>query len=177
MKDAGHRRAGRRLTPLFLDVLSWNVFDFSRTMLSDIVITDHALRILGEARLTGFEVLPTRIEGLPPRMSALTLPDLWEFVVTGKGGPAHRASRIVELQKCEVCGLVRHSAFEHGLQVDEANYDGSDFFTVAEYPKYILLNSRAKEVIEQAHLTNVSFLESSKVEWPTGVLKPRPVVA
>ena len=172
-KDAGHQRAGRRLTDLFLDVLSWNVTDFSRTMLSDIVITDHALHVMREAGLTGFTVRPTRIEGLPAGVKDSALPTLWEFVVTGKGGPAHRASGIVQLRKCAVCGHIKHSAYEHGIVVDESTYDGSDFFTVAEYPKHILASQRAGVVLEENRLTNVSLVESSKIEWPKGVLKPK----
>lgn len=173
-KYPGHRRAGRRVTELFLDVVSGNVVDFSRTMLSDIVITDHALQVLRKAGLTGFQVEPTRIEQLPSGISQSDLPSLWEFVVTGKGGPAHASSGIVELWRCDACGLVRHSAFEHGILVDESTYDRSDFFTVSEYPKYVLASERAKAVVENARLTNVRFFESSKLEWPTGVVKPQP---
>lgn len=172
-KDPGHQRAGRRLTELFLDILSRNVVDFSRTMLSDVVITDHALDALRGARLTGFEVRPAMIERVPAGVKRSDLPRLWEFIVTGKGGPAHKASGIVELLKCDACGLVRYSAFEHGILVDESTYDGSDFFTVTEYPKYVLVNPRARLAIEQARLTNVEFVESSQLQWPKGVVKPR----
>lgn len=176
-KDPGHQRAGRRLTDLSLDVLSWNVVDFSRTMLNDFVITDHARNVLRSAGLTGFEVHPVKIDGLPAGLRKSDLPRLWEFVVTGKAGRAHKASGIVELLKCDSCGLIRYSAFEHGILVDESTYDGSDFFTVTEYPKYILVNPRAKAAIEQARLTNVRFVESSRLEWPRGVGKPGSVIA
>lgn len=174
-KDPGHQRAGRRLTELFLDVVSWNVVDFSRTMLSDVVITDHALQVLRESELTGFEVRPTQIKRLPNGVNRSDLPKLWEFIATGKGGPAHASSGIVELWRCNTCGLVRYSAFEHGILVDESTYDGSDFFTVSEYPKYVLASERAKAVVEKARLTNVRFVESSKLDWPKGVVKPQPL--
>src|ERR1051325_1366598 len=85
-RDPGHQRAGRRVTELFLDIVSWNVTDFSRTMLSDIVITDHALQVLNEAGLTGFHVEPTKVENVPGGVKRVDLPKLWEFVVTGDGG-------------------------------------------------------------------------------------------
>lgn len=172
-RDPGHQRVGRRLTPLFLDVLSWNVVDFSRTMLSDIIVADHALQVIREAGLTGFEVQLAIVEGVPAGVTPSDLPKLWELVVTGSGGAAHESSGIVELFRCASCGLVRYSAFEHGITVDESKYDGSDFFTVSEYPKYVLVSERAKAVIEQARLTNVTFVESSKLQWPQGVAKPR----
>jgi len=172
-KDPGHQRAGRRITELFLDVQSRKVVDFARTMLSDIVITDHALDVLRGAHLTGFEVRPARVKGLPKGVRMSNLPSLWEFVVTGQGGFAHKDSGIVKLFTCDGCGLVRYSAYEHGLLVDDSTYDGSDFFTVTEYPQYVLVTPRAKAVIEQAQLTNVGFVDSSQLEWPQGVLKPR----
>jgi hypothetical protein len=176
-KHPEHQRAGPRITELFLDILSWNVVDFSRTMLSDIVITNHALNVLRAARLTGFEVRPTQIKELPRGVKSSALQSLWELVVTGKGGPAHKASGIVRLQECDECGLVRYSAFEHGILVDESTYDGSDFFSISEYPKYVLVSSRARAAMEQARLTNVGFVQSSLVTWPKGVARPRPEVA
>jgi Protein of unknown function (Gmx_para_CXXCG) len=171
-RNPGHQRVGRRLTDLSLNILSWNAVDFSRTMLSDIVITNHAFSVLSEAGLTGFEVRPTKITSLPSGVRVAKLPKLWEFVVTGKGGPAHKASGIVELGRCEVCGLVRYSAYEHGIVVDESTYDGSDFFTVLEYPKYVLASPRAREVIEKSRLTNVEFMDSTKHVWSKNVIRP-----
>lgn len=123
--------------------------------------------------MTGFEVQLAIVEGVPAGVTPSDLPKLWELVVTGSGGAAHESSGIVELFRCASCGLVRYSAFEHGITVDESKYDGSDFFTVSEYPKYVLVSERAKAVIEQARLTNVTFVESSKLQWPQGVAKPR----
>jgi hypothetical protein len=172
LKNPGHQRAGPRTTVLRLDVLSWNVVDFSRTMLSDVVITDHARNILHDAALTGFLLKPTEVIESPPRVDRSNFPRLWEFVVTGQGGPAHEDSGIENLWNCDECGLVRYSAYEHGIVVNDETYDGSDFFTVAEYPNHILVSERAKAVIENGRLTNVSFVESSSLKWPEGVIKP-----
>jgi len=172
-KNPGHQRAGKRTTDLMLDVVSWNVVDFSQTMLSDVVVTDHAQKVLRNAELTGFLVRPTRIMGLPAQLRDATFPRLWEFVVVGQGGPAHKDSGIVTLRRCDECGLVEYSAFEHGIVVDPSTYDGSDFFVVAEYPKYVLVSGRAKSVIESNRLTNASFLESTRLQWPKGVIRPK----
>jgi hypothetical protein len=170
--DPDHQRAGRRVTVLKLDVVSSKVADFSRTMLSDVVITDHALEVLRSAKLTGFSIQQAVASALPGRLEDSGLPTLWEFVVTGRGGPAHKDSRIVELRRCDECGLVEFSAFYGGIIVNESTYDGSDFFVVSEYPKYILVSERAKSVIEKHGLTNIGFVESSRLKWPGGVAKP-----
>ena len=170
--DPGHQRAGRRVTTLHLDIIRSKIVDFSSTMLSDVVITDHVLKVLNAEGLTGFTVKPTVTESCPKRLEQQSIPKLWEFVVTGKGGNAHRDSGIVLRRKCDACGFVRFSAYENGIIVDEATYDGSDFFTVTEYPTHILVNERAKSVLEKHRLTNVSFIESSELQWPVGVIKP-----
>jgi Protein of unknown function (Gmx_para_CXXCG) len=171
-KNPGHQRAGKRTSSLHIDVLSWNVVDFSRTMLSDIVVTEHALDVLSRAKLTGFTVKAVEVTSTIGRGSESALPKLWEFVVTGRGGPAHKASGIRKLRQCSACGLVEYSAFKAGIVVDASTYDGSDFFSVTEYPRYVLVSERAKKVIEDSRLTNVSFIESTQLGWPEGVAEP-----
>jgi hypothetical protein len=169
---SGHQRAGKRVTDLFLDIVSWNVVDFARTMLSDVVVTDHAREVLQNAELTGLAVNPTHVAKSPERGPGATFPKLWEFVVVGKGGPAHKDSGIVKLRECGECGLIEYSAFKGGIVVDTSTYDGSDFFTVVEYPRYILVSEKAKVVIEGNHLTAVTFIESTELKWPKGVIEP-----
>lgn len=171
-KNPGHQRAGRRVTELILDVVSRNVVDFSRTMLSDVVVTDRALKVLQDADLTGFVGAPTAVATLPAGVDRTALPRLWEFVVVGQAGPAHEDSGIVTLRRCDECGLVEYSDFRHGIVINTSTYDGSDFFVVQEYPKYTLVSERARSVIEANRLTNVSFVESTQVRWPEGVARP-----
>ena len=168
----GHRRAGRRITDLSLDVISGNVVDFSRTALSDIVISDHALHEMRSAKLSGFTTRPVVISGVPKHVDGSKLPTLSEFVVVGRAGRAHSDSGIVKLRECGECGLVEYSAFKHGIVVNASSYDGSDFFTVVEYPKFVLVTERAKSVIEDSRLTNASFMESTRLQWPRGVVQP-----
>lgn len=170
-KNTGHQRAGRRITDLSLDVLSKKVVDFSQTMLSDIVVTDKARAALVASKLTGFSLRPVSIATKPSGHGSV-IPKLWELVVTGNGGPAHKESGIVKLWECSACGLVRYSAFRNGIVVDTSVYDGSDFFSVVEYPKYVLVSERAKSIIEDNGLTNVTFMESTKLTWPEGVIAP-----
>jgi hypothetical protein len=171
-RNPGHQRAGRRINDLILDVVSRKVVDFSRTMLSDVVITDRALKVLQDAGLTGFVVAPTKVTTLPAGVESSTIPRLWEFVVVGQAGRAHEDSGIVTLRRCDECGLVEYSDFRQGIVVNSATYDGSDFFVVEEYPKYILVSARAKSVIEAKQLTNVGFVESTQLRWPVGVVRP-----
>ena len=170
--DEGHRRAGRRITELRLELISSNIVDFSWTILSDIVVTERVVQVFEEAGLTGYELKPTKIVSVAKRVKIKSYPKFWELIVTGQGGHAHPDSGIALKFKCDTCGLVRYSAYEHGIIVDETQWDGSDLFTVIEYPKHILVTERVKNIIESHKLTNVKFLRSNEVKWPEGVIKP-----
>ena len=171
-EDEGHRRAGRRITDLNIQVRSRKIVDFSWTMMSDVVITDRALHVLRNNRLTGFEVKPAIITSSRHRMDRQRLPKFWELIVIGQAGHANPDSGIYLKWKCEACGLVRYSAYENGIIVDEKNWDGSDFSYVVGYPKHILVTERTKNIIESNHLTNVVFTPSNKLKWPELVIKP-----
>ena len=171
-KDEGHRRAGRRITELKLKLLSPCIVDFSWTFLADIVVTDRVIQVLRKEGLTGFETKPTTIVSTLKAVDVQKLPKFWEFIVTGTGGHAHPDSGIRLKWECKACATERYSAYEHGIIVDETKWDGTDFFSVVEYPKYILITERAKKVIEDHNLTNVKFTPSHELIWPELVIKP-----
>jgi len=171
-KYDGHQRAGRRTTVLQIDVVSKRVVDFSTTILPFVVITDNALQVLRTSKLTGFRVEPVQIHGIPKGLDAKSVPKLWEFVVTGDAGLSHPDSGIIVKERCEACRMIRYSAYDHGLKVNEDTYDGSDFFVVKEYPAHVLVNEKAKNVIESHRLSGAKFIESTMLEWPNGVFKP-----
>jgi hypothetical protein len=155
-----------------VQIFSGYIADFSQTMLGDIVISDHARQILQAEGLTGFELRIVKVGARPAKLESSEFKKFWEFLVTGVGGAAHSDSGISLMRTCNGCGLKEYSAFDSGLIVDESNYDGSDFFTVNEYPKYILCSERAKSIVEMNRLTNISFVDSSELRWPDGVEKP-----
>lgn len=170
-KVDGHQRAGKRTTVLTLKMVSAKIVDFSWTALADIVITDKTLEIFKRANLTGFRIEPVKI--IPnKKLEKLGKVSLWEFLVTGSGGYSHPDSGVKLKSECKACGHRLFSAFENGIIVDEKKWDGSDFFTVIEYPKYILCTEKAKKVIEENQLSNVGFIPSHDLKWPEGVIKP-----
>lgn len=168
----GHQRPGRRITELHINLVSRRIVDFSATILPYVVITDHALQVLASAKLTGFRVQPVVVHAHPKGMHRDCIPKLWEFLVTGDGGFAAPASGVTVKEQCDACGLKRYSAYDNGIEVDETAYDGSDFFVVREYPTHVLVNMKAKNVIESNNLSGCTFTESTMLRWPKGVIKP-----
>jgi len=167
----GHRRAGRRLTDLTIILPSPRVGDFVWTWYSDCLITDWVLELFQRAGFTGFEVRPVTVERVKRlgKEGLEDIPRLWELVVTGRGGDARPESGIRVIYRCEACGLVEYSSYRNGILVDEDQWDGSDFFTVNGYPKFILVTERVKDLIIAHRLTNCALIPAEKLRWPKTV--------
>jgi hypothetical protein len=167
-----HQRAGKRIGNLVVVLPSEKVGDFVWTWYSDCLITEKVLNLFREAGITGFTVKPVEIKPKTEKGHLLTKSRvLWELVVTGKGGDADPRSGIRLVYTCPHCGMIRYSSFQDGIIVDEQTWDGSDFFTVTGYPKFILVTERAKDLIVEHGLTNCALIRSQDLAWGSD---PRP---
>lgn len=180
-KSAGFS-TGRLLPPygeprkdLTIILPSPRVGDFVWTHYSDCIVTDGTLTLFKQAGFTGFEIRPVMVEKINRlsrmRREQVTIPPLWELPIIGKGGDAAPESGIYPLYEIEDCYMkrFRYSSFRNGIIVDEANWDGSDFFTINGYPKFILVSERVKELIINHELTNCALIPSHKLEWGSGI--------
>ena len=172
--DEGHRRAGRRTTNLKLKVLGSSLMDFSTTTFADIVVSDHALRVLREEGLTGFEVRPTLITSSHGANGLGELPTMWEFIVTGWGGVANEESGISLREFCPSCRHVVYNGLASPRSLRVSDWDGSSFFLVWPMTRYCFLDGRAREVLERHGLSGVSFREIEDLE-PTDCFTPGPL--
>ena len=149
------------------------VGDFVWTWYSDCIVTEDVLSLFRQAGFTGFEARPIIVEKIKrlsrKRREEVTIPRLWELLIQGKGGDAAPESGIYPLYEIEDSGRFSYSSFRNGIIVDEANWDGSDFFTVNGYPKYILVTERVKELIIDHKLTNCALIPSHKLEWGSDI--------
>ncbi len=147
--------------------------DFVWTWYSDCLVTHAVLSLFAQAGFTGFEAKPViieRIKGLSrKRKEEVVIPSLWELVIKGKGGDADPESGIYRLYDTRDSGVLQYSSFRNGIIVDEANWDGSDFFTINGYPRFFLVTERVKEFIVAHKLTNCALTPSHKLEWSSGV--------
>jgi hypothetical protein len=137
------------------------------------IATDGTLSLFRHAGFTGFEARPVTVERIE-RLSRkhreeVSIPPLWELLIQGKGGDAAPESGIYPLCEVEESGTVEYSSFRNGIVVDENNWDGSDFFTVNGYPKFVLVSDRVKELIIGHQLTNCALIPSHKLEWGSDI--------
>lgn len=153
---------------------SSKVGDFVWTWTSDCIITDTVVSLFRESGFTGFEARPVIIEKIEGssrrRRKEKPVPPLWELLIRGKGGDAAPESGIYQFEY-EEAGEIRsaYSSFRNGIIVDEAHGDGSDFFTINGYPKYILITERVKQFIIDRQLTNCALIPSHKLKWDSGI--------
>jgi hypothetical protein len=49
--------------------------------------------------------------------------------------------------------------------VDKDQWDGSDFFTVNGYPRFILVSERVRDLVTQNGLTNCMLIPSDRLRW------------
>ena len=169
----GHQRPGERLTGLSIILPSPTIGDFAWTWYSDCLITDHVLHLFRQAGLSGFKTRPAEIEKVKRlgKECAASIPRLWELVITGKGADARPESGIQVVYRCEACGMVRYSSYQNGILVNEEQWDGSDFFTVNGYPKFILVTERVKDLIITHQLTNCMLIPAEALRWPEGMTR------
>lgn len=152
---------------------SRKIGDFIWTWYSDCIATDGTLSLFRHAGFTGFEARPVTVERIK-RLSRkhreeAIIPPLWELLIQGKGGDAAPESGIYPLYEVEESGKVQYSSFRNGIVVDENNWDGSDFFTVNGYPKFILVSDQVKDLIVCHQLINCALIPSHKLEWGSDI--------
>ena len=165
-KDPRHQRAGKRITDLFVKQVNKIEYDLSSTFLSDIIISDKLLDIFKKQNVKGYNIKPIKIR----KSKKILKNEYYELIVTGKGTLDLSKSGISLVTNCKYCGLVQYSSFHNGLIIK--SWDKSDIFITPEYPKYVLITERLKDILLNNNIRYIPFIESSKLIWPKHVIKP-----
>lgn len=155
--DPGHRGGGKRLSDLSVVLPRGTVQDFTWTWLSDCLIQDHVVNLFRQEGFTGFEVKPVKARF---KYGEAEPPTLWELVRTGWAGLARPECGINRTYFCVGCKHVKYSGLEHPeLLIDEAQWDGSDFFMVWPLPLFVFVSQRVADCIRDHRLTGVVLKE------------------
>ena len=168
----GHRHAGRRINDLSVILPDGEVEDFVWTWYSECLVQDHTLKLLQARGLTGFEVKPVTARF---KKSAAEPPLLWELVLTGWAGMANSASGLHFDQKksCDACGHLTYTGLLHPESLIDANtWDGSDFFMVWPFPRFVFVTERVVGVLGEHHLAGVRILPASEFKPASDEFSP-----
>jgi hypothetical protein len=85
-------------------------------------------------------------------------------------------SGIKRLDFCPHCKKVKYSSWNNAHELmNEAQWDGSDFFMIWPMPRSIFVTSRVVQAIEEAKLTGCRFVDIGDVRTASGTLMPGPL--
>ena len=144
--QAGHQRAGRRLTDLSVILPDAPLGDVLWTWQGDLLLHARAIEIITELHLTGlyFRAVKARV----PSLSGAPVPHLREACPVGWGGVAPPESGVQLLESCSTCGLKTYSApVDARRLINRSEWDGADFFMVWPLPRFLFLTERAASAL------------------------------
>jgi len=169
-----HSCNGERAGDLSVALPGREVDDFVWTWYSECLVQDHVLDLFRKKRFTGFKTKPVKAKF--KRADGAKPPRLQELVVTGWGGMAEPQSGIKRLSFCPHCKSVQYRTWTNpDALMNEAQWDGSDFFMIWPMPKYIFITSRVVQAIEEAKLTGYRLVGISNLYASSGTLTPGPL--
>ena len=159
--NSNHRRAGKRLTTLTVNVPSGPTLDFVWTWTSDCLIGNRVLDLFREHNFTGFEVRPAFVR----RERGTQVIEVNELIITGWGGIAPPESGVSLIEECRGCGFNEYSDVRDGEHlIDRRQYDGSDFFMVWPFPAFIFVTDRVATLIKKTKLTGAMLQRPSELK-------------
>ena len=139
----------------------------------DCLLTDKAVQVLRDAKLSGYELRPVSV-----RFSGTSDRDfdnwrLWELVVTGWGGTAPASSGIRMVEQCAACKHVVYSCFTQPNRLVDANaWDGNDLFMVWPLSRFIFLSPKGGTILRKANLRGAEVTALNTLECTTRCLTP-----
>ena len=123
-----------------------------------VFVTAEVVKALQQARIIGCLFYPVEIVN-----TKFEVPEIFELVITGKAGSTARNSQISIIDSCKVCGRVQYSPIIHGIYIDPENWDSSDICTITEYPTYILMSEKVKDVLESENFKNYVLTPTDRI--------------
>jgi hypothetical protein len=165
--DPAHNRSGKRPGELQLILPDTQLQDFAWTSYGDCLIQDRVLKEFTSAGFTGFYSRPVHLRR--EHDATELLPTLWELQITGWGGMARAESGVTRTERCPICGWQIYTRFTNpALLIDDANWDGSDFFMVWPMPRYVFIADRVASLIRSKGFTGADVIELSQIPLPRG---------
>jgi hypothetical protein len=135
-------------------------------------VRGQVLEIMTSAGLTGFTAEPIIVTNKPGRAKLLKAgEEYFHLFITSVPSLNCRKSGVKLLYECKVCGARRFSSwgglFGRPWVLDEATYDGSDFFRLAQHDGPVYCTEKVAALIQQHRWSNVCMLDYRLAPPPT----------
>jgi hypothetical protein len=139
------------------------------------LVQESVLEFLDKAGFTGYKPIPAQVRFEDPSRKT---PRFWELKPTGFAGAPAKESGLIVLTTCSGCGLPTRSRVTDSTRfVDEARWDGTDFFTVEPFlSNRIFITDRVAEALRASALKGwaVYSLAEMKEAFDTAFPGPSP---
>jgi hypothetical protein len=76
------------------------------------------------------------------------------------------------LYKCRICGAERYGAFLDGLRIDEATWNGQDFFRIREHKQYRIVTQRVANFLMERRIRPLSLVPAEQYTWEKELSTP-----
>jgi hypothetical protein len=169
---AGHRRPGRRVSPLAVVLPDAEVADFVWTWAGELMVREQVANDLIDEGITGIVLDPVAVS---LRRGGAPAPPLFEVRVTGWGGvaPEESGASLNRTKSCAECGLLIYTPFTNAaMLVPENQWDGSDVFLLWPLPRYVFVTRRVVELIRAKGWKGVSIVPAEELESTATELSP-----
>jgi hypothetical protein len=123
-----------------------------------VFVTEEIATVLQSEKVTGCLFYPVKVA-----KAEAEIPDIFELVVIGEAGYAAKKSNISVINRCESCGRIEYSKISNGIHVDQVNWDGTDICKIKEYPTYVLVSEKVKQVLDSSDFTNFILIPTGDI--------------
>lgn len=159
--DEYHVHPGRRVADLSLTLPTSRPKDFLWTWGSELLCTEEVARMLREAKVTGFETRPATVKSTARKKTIL--PTYVEIVILGWGGMAAPESGLELLSSCSHCHIRRYRISNPAHLINEAAWDGSDWFMIWPMPAFHFVTDRVAELLRSHGFTGIDLVPADQV--------------
>jgi len=118
-------------------------------------VKENIVTLLKSISPTGVEFVPVELQKKKGLKKTFELPQLWELYVTGKAW--RKGADPQAIVKCKLCG---RREFPHPdiLAVDEARWDGSDFFNLDQNPNMVFVTGKVHDILVKNKISNIDLI-------------------
>lgn len=169
--ESCHRtRIIQQINDITIDIYGETLQNFVWIDDAQIIVDDMLSKLIQEADLDGlrfrevhigawYQIDPNANEFINTLNKSVP-PKLFQLDVYGSGGSLLATNGANVKETCRVCGL---TVFEppRGIVVDETQWEGSDIFTMKEFPGIFLITDKFAQLLESYNIQNYRLIDST----------------
>ena len=169
------RQCGRSLTCKQINNLRMELFgqELLQIVWTDVapLFSDPLVQALTSSNLHGFTFRPVDIVAwwkANPSTNEIENVLLWEdapilhqLLPVGAGVSILNHNRVKVSILCTECKAEKYSLLDHGIIIDKSQWNGSDLFTVKEYPALLIITERFVQWLSQNRIGNYEVIHTS----------------